>query len=232
MPPPKKPGAKAGAKRSPKGPSPAPAAEEPSTASPAASATPSASEPGLVADPGPEFDAEAAAEQPPPEGRPIEEVAPEEEYWEEKVIAGLLRAQGKLLHAGIGVAEQDWRYTAEDLEDIVAPATRICNRYIPQLAKYADPAVLAGALMTYATRSLTERKEALAEQAPEPDTEEIPPADTSAGQAPPPAPEPKPAPAGAFPDARVPAPAPAETVVVQSAEPVEGLDPSQVEWQL
>ena len=78
--------------------------QPPAAGSPPASGTPSASE-EFVADTGPEFDPESVAAAPPPlEPEPELTAAIE---WEEDAIAGLLRVQGRLTHAGIGVASED-----------------------------------------------------------------------------------------------------------------------------
>jgi hypothetical protein len=242
VPPAKKAAAKKAGKASPP-PSPPPdPAAEPGRASSAASAISSApDEPGgLVADSGPEFDAELAAGRPAPEPPP-EGAAELEVYWEERVLKGLVRGQGRVVHAGVGVAEQDWLYTVEDLDEIVPALTRIANRYFPQLAKYADPAVLAAALMSYATRSLTERRDVIAAQAGDGGTEPIAPLAEGEEAAPPAAQPPaEPAPAAEaprvaseFPTAEA-RPSPQEVNPGEAPpppQPVEGIDPAGVNWE-
>jgi hypothetical protein len=94
------------------------------------------------------------------------------------VIGSLLGVKGRLLHATIGVSEQDWQYTDLDLQAIAPPLTRICNRYEPirRYARYGDPITLATALAAYGTRSLLERSQELQARAAEGDTVPIAPA--------------------------------------------------------
>lgn len=143
-------------------PSPGPAAAASSRASEPASAT--SSGPGFIADNGPVFDPERAAAAAPPAAEP-EAPAPIE--WEEDTVKSILLLKGRALHAGIGVADQDWRYTELDLAAIAPPLTRIANRYEPvqRLAKHADPLILLFAFGGYGVRSLEERAAALRELA-------------------------------------------------------------------
>lgn len=132
----------------------------------AASSRDSQSEPGgFIADAGPAFDAEAAAAEMPPPPAP-EPTAGQMVQWEEDTIRALLTLKGRGLHAAIGVAEEDWRYTELDLAAIAPPLARICNRYEPiqRFAKYSDPLTLAFAFGAYGVRSLEERQHELREQ--------------------------------------------------------------------
>lgn len=121
---------------------------------------------GFIADGGPTFDPERAAEQLPPP--PLEAtVLPPPVEWKEDTIEALLNLKGRAVHSLIGVADEDWRYTQLDLAAIAPPLTRICNRYEPvqQLAKHADPLLVLMALGGYSVRSLEERRAVFAELA-------------------------------------------------------------------
>lgn len=144
----------------------------------------SASEP-VVADPGPEFDPTAP---PPLEQPPLEEPGAETAavLWEEQAISDLLGIKGRVLHAALGAAEEDWIYTELDLAAIAPPLTRICNRYDPvrQYAGYGDPITVAVGMAGYFTRSVMERRVALAQEAPAPTEHPIPPAESFAHEEP------------------------------------------------
>ena len=216
-------------------PSPSPSRETtpPEAASSAASARGSRSE--FVEDAGPEFDPElAGAEAPPP---PDPEAPPAlEPEWEEQTIRDVLGVQGRLLHAAIGVAEEDWIHTDVDLQAIAPPLARIFNRYEPirRYAGHADPLMLAIAFGSYGTRSLLERRQVLAAMAPEEDTQPIAPAEEAP---PPPAPAPPP-----IPPRQAQGPAPGQAPAMQPSEgpappppprPAEaGVDPTQMEWRV
>lgn len=191
----------------------------------------------FIADAGPAFDPEAAgAEMPPP--APAGAEPAEFVQWEEDTIEALLGLKGRALHAAVGVAEQDWRYTEVDLAAIAPPLTRICNRYEPiqRLAKYSDPMTLAFALGAYGVRSLEERQAELREEEGyEPDTRPIPPAEEP--PVPPgPGPAPPPRQASSFPTTTaVPPPSaqPSEAPAPPAPRPAEaGVDPAEVEWQV
>jgi hypothetical protein len=205
-----------------------------------ASAKASKSEPaGFIVDPGPAFDPEAAASQAPPPPLAPEPPALEVE-WDEEVIRSLLGIQGRALHAGIGVSEQDWIHTDVDLQAIAPPLTRICNRYEPvrRYARHADPVTLVTGLAAYATRSLLERRQAL-EQLPvdEGGTQPIPPAE--APPVPPseaPRPQTPPRQAASMP-ATPPGPPPMQPsegpAPPPPPRPAEApIDPTQVDWQV
>jgi hypothetical protein len=116
-----------------------------------------------------------------PPAPPDERAAEMLEQWEEEVIKSLLGVQGRVLHAAIGVSEQDWVHTDVDLAAIAPPLTRICNRYEPvrRYARHADPVTLLTGLAAYATRSLLERRDVLAALAEDADTMPIAPAEES-----------------------------------------------------
>jgi hypothetical protein len=219
-------------------PSPESAPPPSGAASSAASSRASQSESGFVADAGPEFDPDAAGaempEPPAPAGEPAALIE-----WEEDTIKALLTLKGRGIHAMIGVAEQDWRYTELDLAAIAPPLTRICNRYEPiqRFAKYSDPLTLAFALGAYGVRSLEERQVMIAAMQGEEGTVPIAPA----GPEPPvptsEAPTPAPRQAASFPtSAPGPAPAmqPSEGPAPTSApRPAEAdVDPTEVEWEV
>lgn len=191
---------------------------------------------GFVADAGPEFDPEAAGAETPPLPPTPGQIAEDLVEWEEDAIDGLLGLQGRLLHAAVGVAQEDWLHTELDLAAITPPLTRICNRYEPvrRYAKHADPVTLASALFAYATRSLLERREVLAELAPA-DTEAIPPAEQPIAADV--APVPPPRAAGQFPTSpRAPAPpmqptqGPAPVPSPRSGE--APIDPTAMAWEV
>lgn len=192
--------------------------------------------PAFIGDPGPAFDAEAAAAEPPPvpPGAAAQEAPAELVQWEEEVIGGLLGMQGRLLHAGAGVAESDWLYTELDLAAIAPPLTRIANRYEPvrQYAKFGDPITLATALISYATRSLLERRSALDALGGDGGTRPIPPA----GEETPPAagaPTPETAPRQAPPGPPPPMQPSEGPAAVSPPRPAEAaVDPTAVEWRV
>jgi hypothetical protein len=161
--------------------------------------------------------------------------------WEVDTLQVLLTLKGRALHAAIGVAEEDWRYTELDLAAIAPPLTRICNRYEPiqRLAKYSDPMTLAFALGAYGVRSLEERQAVLAGQEEEADTVPIAPAGEGSPIPPSQAPSPATAPrqASSFPTAAPgppPAMAPSEGPAPPPApRPAEAdVDPTDLEWQV
>jgi hypothetical protein len=200
-----------------------PSPSSPAAASSPASGTASRSEPpGFIGDAGPQFDPERAAAEPSP-AAPAPEPAPLIE-WEEDTIRALLTLKGRALHAGIGVADDDWRYTELDLAAIAPPLTRIANRYEPvqRLAKHADPLILLFALGGYGVRSLEERAAVLRALEPEADTVPIEPLEEPGFTVPPQPPTPQgPPPANAqAPPPRPPRPAEAD------------VDPEAVNWQV
>jgi hypothetical protein len=131
---------------------------------------------GLIADAGPAFDPQTAAEgaserqgdrkigiEPGGEtGLQIE--------WHEETVKAVLEAKGSALHSLIGKAEQDWIYTKEELRAIGGPLTRILNRYDATrvAAGTGDELALILGLSGYTMRSYQERKAVLdAERAEE-----------------------------------------------------------------
>lgn len=195
----------------------------------------------FIGDAGPAFDAKAAAQDPPPEP-PADDVGAELEsleQWEVEVISSLLATKGRVLHAGIGVAAEDWKYTELDLAAIAPPLTRIMNRYpaIAKYAPYADPITIFTAMSAYTARSMHERRQVLAEiraeqteeeiepggegaEAPDPTVRSVP-APPAGGPAAPPAPPPPPAPTPREPGRRRLRPGEAEDI-----------DPEAAEWSL
>jgi hypothetical protein len=162
--------------------------------------------------------------------------------WEEDTIRALLTLKGRGLHAAIGVAEEDWRYTELDLAAIAPPLARICNRYEPiqRFAKYSDPLTLAFAFGAYGVRSLEERQQELrAQEELDAGTAPIEPLGPE-DAVPPPSPPPQaPAPP------RQAANFPATTTGPPPMQPSEGpapplpprpaeapVDPTAVEWQV
>lgn len=137
---------------------------------------PTSSTDGLafVADAGPAFDADGAADQPPP--APVESVL--DVAWEEETVRGLLAAQGEVMHVAVAVDKEsaEWRYTEGDLSSIAPPLTRILNRYdaTRAAAQTGDELALIIGLTGYAGRSIAERRVAIAraraDEAPAPIT--------------------------------------------------------------
>ena len=214
---------------------PSPSPSDPAGASSPASATASRSEsPGFIGDAGPEFDPERAAAEPSPAPAPAEP-APLIE-WEEDTVKALLTLKGRALHAGIGVADEDWRYTELDLAAIAPPLTRIANRYEPvqRLAKHADPLILLFALGGYGVRSLEERAAVLRALEPEADVEPIEPAADPEFTVPlqPPTPE-TPARQTQARSTQGPPSVPAQPPAPRPPRPAEAdLDPQAVEWRV
>lgn len=192
---------------------------------------------GFVADAGPAFDPETAINADVPPIPPADRAVELLEEWEEEAICGLLGIKGRLLHAAIGVAEEDWFYTELDLMAIGPPLTRICNRYEPvrRYAKYGDPVTVVTAIAAYATRSLLERREVLAAFAEEADTQPIPPADAPPPIPPPQAPRPAPRPAATAANVPPGPPPPMQPSQGPAAprDPRPGeapIDPTKTEW--
>jgi hypothetical protein len=159
---------------SPNNPSPTPSPSKPAGDSSPASEKASHSDrvPAFIGDAGPEFNSEEATPPPQAVREEIPQLLPE---WEEDTVRALLTLKGRAIHAGIGVAEQDWRYTELDLAAIAPPLTRIANRYEPvaRLAKHADPLILLFAFGGYGVRSLEERAAIITQLAEESDVSEI-----------------------------------------------------------
>lgn len=167
----------------------------------------------FVADPGPAFQPGDAPEpeQPAAELHALPEPAPE---WMEDTVRGLLSTKGELLHALVGVADEDWRYTEVDLQAIAPPLTRILNRYpaTAAAAAFGDPMLLAVAMSAYGIRSARERSEMLQAIAEEPD-QPITGVPAPAGTEPPPG-------------------HPAAVVAQERPAEQEGeFDPERVDWQ-
>ena len=107
---------------------------------------------------GPAFDGDPGERVDAPELAP----PPDEDHglsWDRQTVEGLLIAKGAALHAIVGVGEQDWVYTQEELRAIAPPLTRILNRY-PVTAAAAgagDELALILGLAGYAKRSYDER---------------------------------------------------------------------------
>jgi hypothetical protein len=82
--------------------------------------------------------------------------------WDEKTIEQFVRGTGAGIHMLAGRAEKDWVMTEKDLERIVPPLTRICNRYEPtlRLSPIADPLLVAHGFALYGWRSALEAKRA------------------------------------------------------------------------
>lgn len=198
-----------------------------------ASATDSPRSEGFIADAGPAFDAERAAQEPGPE--PLEaEAQLDLEGWEEEVVESLLGVKGRMLHTAVGVAEQDWIYTELDLAAIAPPLTRILNRYpaVRAYAAYGDPIVLITATAAYATRSLGERRQVLAALEAQQTEQVIAPRVEAQERPTPPAPQ-RPDSLRAAGGVEQPAaPTPREPAQRRRRPGEANIDPDQVEWRV
>jgi hypothetical protein len=151
-----------------------PGAPEPSHGSPgrksAASSTGSstASRSTFLGNRGPVFaERDAAPEVPGAEPEaPVPGAFPD--LWDEEKAATILRAQGALTHAAVGVADNDWRWLDAELDAAAGPLASALNRYTATqaLARYADGIGFGGALLAYTNRSLKERARALGQRVP------------------------------------------------------------------
>jgi hypothetical protein len=155
------------------------------------------------------------------------------------VISGLLGVQGRALHAGIGVAEQDWVYTEADLAAIAPPLTRICNRYEPvrRYAAHADPVMVLMGVGATITRSMLERRQVLTQEENDGGTRPIAPAgDQPAPPSEAPRPETPPRQAASLPNAP-PGPPPMQPsegpAPPPPPRPAEApVDPTEVDWEV
>jgi hypothetical protein len=93
----------------------------------------------------------------------IAEIPPSYPGWEPETVEQFLKGTGYGIHMLIGQAENDWKMTETDLERIVPPLTRICNRWEPalRLSPIADPLLVAHGFALYGWRSALERQRAL-----------------------------------------------------------------------
>jgi hypothetical protein len=115
----------------------------------------------FVGDPGPAFDPKAAAEAPAVAPAPGLAELP---VWEEDTVRSVLTAKGAVLHAAVGVAEDDWLYLEHELDSIAPPLTRILNRYdvTRAAAEGGDALAVMIGLGGYAGRSYMTRRAELA----------------------------------------------------------------------
>jgi hypothetical protein len=91
--------------------------------------------------------------------------------WSEEHFHTILTGFGSGMHILLGQTNEDWLMTAEDLERIAPPMTRMANRWEPALkaSTYADPFLVAYGLTLYVWRSMLERARAIRDAEPEPD---------------------------------------------------------------
>jgi hypothetical protein len=155
----------------PSPPSASPSAESPNgqasseaspTGSAPASTTSRAASGVFIDDPGPAFDARAAAAVPQPE--PVAAEPLPSLMWEEQMVRGVLTAQGAALHMAVGVGESDWKYLETELDTIAGPLTRILNHYPATQALAAGGDAMAASIGfgAYGLRSILERRAVLA----------------------------------------------------------------------
>lgn len=190
----------------------------------------------FVSDPGPGFD--PAGQPEPALEADLHALPGMVAQWEKETVATILVAKGEVIHTFAGIADNDFRYTEEDLRAIAPPLVNILNRYLPELAGAQDPIALAVGLSSYLIRSGRERAQVKAllaaeeEQQPQPITGAPAPAPVTPApsqQEMPPYPPPAPAPA-AQPQAYAPVPQPAAPQASAAAPMNQPVDPTQVDW--
>jgi hypothetical protein len=139
-------------------------AADSSTGSSAATST-------FLGNPGQPFEPRASAPDPAAAAAAAVDVPPLLELgWTPERAEYLLKGQGAVTHAFVGVGEQDWKWQAAELDAVAPPLVNTLNqafdgRLVP-LAQHAD---LVGALMglaAYVERSRRERVMVLASRAP------------------------------------------------------------------
>lgn len=157
----------------PPSPSPGPSAE-PAASSPASAKASRTSNGGLVGDAGPAFDARAAAAQPAPE--PAADALALEIAWDAERVKVVLRAEGAVAHNLLAVDRDsgEWVWTEPELA-AVAPALANmlnANPLTRAAAASSDPIALIMGLSGHVSRSIGERRAALAarDQGPQPIT--------------------------------------------------------------
>jgi hypothetical protein len=130
----------------------------------------------LIADPGPEFDPEEAADAPPPPpATPLQAV---DVHWQPDRVAQILRGQGVVTHEVIGVGEEDWLWRDGELTAIAEPAANVLNKFpvTHAAAAVSDELTVGAVFLNYSLRSIRERTRVLrarkeaAENQPQPIT--------------------------------------------------------------
>jgi hypothetical protein len=98
-----------------------------------------------------------------PPGAEAEQPQPLYPGWDPDAVEAFVKGTGAGIHMLIGQTERDWLMTEKDLERIVPPLTRICNRWEPalKLSPVADPLLVAHGFALYGWRSALERKRAM-----------------------------------------------------------------------
>jgi hypothetical protein len=128
-----------------------------------------ASRPFLV-DPGQPFEPRSSAPADPTAAAPVELPPPIELGWTPDRAEYLLKGQGALTHAVIGVGETDWKWEPAELDAVAPPLANSLNQaFDGRLVPFAQYADAIGALMglgAYIGRSRRERSLVLASRAP------------------------------------------------------------------
>jgi hypothetical protein len=107
------------------------------------------------------------------------------DWWTPERAEKVLRGQGALTHALIGVGADDWRWQPGELDAVAPPMADAMNRVdvLRRFAPYADGIGALLGLGAYFQRSVAERRAVLAEHAPEPEPVTGQPADAPAPSA-------------------------------------------------
>jgi hypothetical protein len=137
----------------------------------ASSTASSAATSSFLGNPGAPFEPRASA-PPGPDGAPGpgELPLPLELGWTPERAEYLLKGQGAVTHALVGVGDQDWKWQAAELDAVAPPLANTLNQaFDGRLVPFAQHADLVGALMglaAYVERSRRERVMVLASRAP------------------------------------------------------------------
>jgi hypothetical protein len=85
------------------------------------------------------------------------------DWWTDARAEKVLKAQGALTHAFIGVGETDWRWAPAELDAVAQPMADSFNRVelLRRLAPYADAIGAVGGIVAYTKRSLRVRSQVL-----------------------------------------------------------------------
>jgi len=133
----------------------------------------------FIGDPGPAHDSSGESTAAAPAGAELHVLPVPPPLWKPERVATLLKAQGALTHATIGIAERDWLWLEHELQATAEPLAAVLNKHpVTQAAAGAsDELAAAIGLFGYAGRSIRERaaelerrKHAAAQQGPQPVT--------------------------------------------------------------
>lgn len=84
------------------------------------------------------------------------------EGWVEEGVREHLVMGGEMLHAFIGVSDEDWKMSERDLERMAPPLTRILNRHeaLARAAAFSDPILFTWGAGLYSYRSVLQARAA------------------------------------------------------------------------